>query len=414
MRKIALLILLLTIVTFAGVIEKAQAQVPITVWGYVYMPDGSPAAGASVKVSAAGVSKSTITDSSGKYKVDLTVSQTPVTVTVTASKGEYKGSASKSGEGVIRIDVHLKKPHPPPQEKKKTSLSLSADKSEYRLNETVILTGYISPAMKAEITITVTKPDGSQVKVKVQSKTDGSFSHQFAADTLGLWKAYAYFPGTKDYKSSKSPTVQFYVKVESKLNFNVLALDSKTAKIEGAIEPPVANATVMVYISIDGGKTWLHFCNTTTDENGRFILYVNTTISGNVLFKAVFPGSETHVKSELEKPVIFKVETDKEKEKLVARVKELEQRKEELESRITELEKENNQLKEKIEELSENLQKARENLETANKTITELEQKTREYKEKLQLYQITTLVGIPSSLAIGAALALLLKKHQKI
>jgi len=53
MRKRLLLVETIMILGILIVcVEQISAQVPITVWGYVYMPDGSKAVGASVTVVA--------------------------------------------------------------------------------------------------------------------------------------------------------------------------------------------------------------------------------------------------------------------------------------------------------------------------------------------------------------------------
>lgn len=104
------MILILVLITLlATLTEKTLAPVPLTVYGYVYMPDGSLAPGASVTVSAGGVKKSTTTDSNDRYSVTLFLESTPATVKVTVKKGSYTGSATKSNvAGAVRIDVKLK------------------------------------------------------------------------------------------------------------------------------------------------------------------------------------------------------------------------------------------------------------------------------------------------------------------
>jgi hypothetical protein len=111
MRQKLLPIFLILLLSISVVSASAQG-IPVGVYGYVYMPDGSPAAGASVTVSGGGDTAITTTDSSGQYHVVLTVSSIPVTVTVTASKGGYSGTASATGEGTIRVDVRLSAPSP--------------------------------------------------------------------------------------------------------------------------------------------------------------------------------------------------------------------------------------------------------------------------------------------------------------
>jgi|GEM_PF-1047798 len=375
MRKRLLLVETIMILGILIVcVEQISAQVPITVWGYVYMPDGSKAVGASVTVVAGGISKSTTTDSSGKYKVDLTVASVPVTVKVTAKKGEYKGSASKSGvEGVVQIDVHLKKPSPPPPPppppKEKTTLTLQTPKDEYIVGDLVEVYGTIKPAMKVNIDIVITSPNGTKLKTSIQTMKNGSFSYEFRVDTIGVWKIYAIFAGNEKYKSSRSNTIKLRVKQLATIEISVLPAGPRQFTITGSINPPVAYVTVFIYVSLDGGKTWLLMCNTTTDKEGCFRIDLNTTVSGWLMFKATFPGTETLSYAETERPPMFKL------------VSEEEQR---LKQEVEELTRELEAAKSRIEELEKNLKKANERAEELERKLKEAHNKTKELESLLE------------------------------
>jgi hypothetical protein len=182
-KKFLVSAIILAVLTAATLSSFVEAQVPVAVWGYVYMPDGSPASGASVTVSGGGDSASTTAGSDGKYgPVTLTVSSTPVTITVKASKGEYSGSASASGEGTIRIDVHLSKaappPPPPPPPPPTSSVSISVSKSSVRPGESVTVSGTVSPSREIAVTIEFSTDKVSWEKlVEVKSSSSGVYSY---------------------------------------------------------------------------------------------------------------------------------------------------------------------------------------------------------------------------------------------
>ena len=447
-KHILVLTIILTLLSALSFIALnsniARAQVPITVWGYVKYPNGRPAAGAHVRVVADGASKSTTTDSSGKYKVDLTVSKVPVTVKVYASINSYKGSASKSNvKGVVRIDVTLHKV------KKSTSLTISVPRTEYSLGEIVTVKGKIKPPMSVSITIHVIDPSGKDRSVTVRSKGDGTFSYSFKVDMLGKWRIYAVFPGSKDYKSSRSNTITIYVKTGIKLTFNVTTkVVEKVCKlvIEGITDPPVSDVKVSIYVSFDNGTTWSKIGEATV-SNGKFTFeYTLYVYYGHIMVKVYFPGTAKYAPCEIRKATVVKV---KKIEKLEKVSKELEKKVEELTKKVEALEEERKNLTEtkkvleetqkklqeqistltsKMKELNVTLsrveaekaklqsevQSLREELEKAEKAKAELELEVAKYRKKAKLYPIITLiVGIGVGLAIGLTIAKLSKKTAK-
>lgn len=414
MRK-AILLAALLVVAVAVQLVQVRAQVPVTVWGYVKMPDGSPAVGAKVTVKGGGASKTTTTDSSGKYKVTLTVSSVPVKVTVTAVKGSYKGSASKTGEGVIRIDVKLKKVTAPPPSrpklsKKKTSLEISAKSLEVAVGEAVEIYGRITPQMKVKLTIFVIKPGGETSKAVVETGSDGSFTYTFVADVLGVWKVYAFYAGSEKYASSKSNVLEIRAKERASISVEARCVEPRKVVIEGAVTPPVVNATVMLFVSFDGGKTWIFLCNVTTGEGGVFRKELELLVGGNLLFKAVFPGTEALTSAETEKPPVARLATPEEEE-LRREVEELRAREEELTRRIEQLREEKSLLENKSKALEEELSKTREELSRVRGSLSELssrleelEREASEYRRKADLFKTLLAVATPAAAAASAGI----------
>ncbi|MDK2464420.1 MAG: CARDB domain-containing protein [Candidatus Korarchaeota archaeon] len=92
-------------------VSPAHAQgVPAVIYGYVYMPDGSPAEGASVTATCDSDSGSTTTRSDGYYQITLSIEGTQ-SVRVSASKDgltAVKYVNVNEGTGSIRVDLTLK------------------------------------------------------------------------------------------------------------------------------------------------------------------------------------------------------------------------------------------------------------------------------------------------------------------
>ena len=411
-RKVILILVLITLL--ATLTEKALAPVPITVYGYVYMPDGSPAPGASVTVSAGGAKKSATTDSNGKYSVTLSVESIPVTVKVTAKKGSYTGSATKSNvAGAVRIDVKLKAQQPPPTQpkKKKVKVEITIQKEVYALGETVTINGTITPETSGNVEIYVTPPNGTEKSYRIAA-SDGKFSYSFKADTLGKWEAYALFLGNDKYGTSKSNTVTFYVKIKPQLSFNAIAKETGKVEIKGRINPATSSTQVTVYISIDGGRTWLPFINITTDQNGNFQVELNLTVSGNLLLKLVTQETEQLLSAEAQQPTMFKLESPTEK-LLRQRLEEALEVQANLTEQVQQLKQRNQQLEEQVEKLHSQLENATQALIQAQNSTKTLEAQLESLKKENQQLRNTLTLALPLALAAGAAVGLIVEHFRR-
>ena len=298
----ALIILLVIIVLLKP--QKVIAPVPVTVWGYVYMPNGSKASGAAVTVKGGGDTKTTTTGSDGKYSVTLSVASTPTTVTVTAKKGEYSGSASKSNvEGVVQINVHLKKSGgggggaPPRPSKKPVKLELYAPR-EVSVNSTVIVKGYTSPArVNATVKIVVKGPAAIAFENYSKTNNQGCFNYSFSPWTTGLWKITAICKGNNLYYDA-SATIEILVKKRSFLTLNIdpsVAVVGSSVKLYGCITPEV-DTVIKLYFSFDN-STWFNIMDVNT-TNGCYELEWIPNLYGLVYLKAYWNGSSEYFGSE--------------------------------------------------------------------------------------------------------------------
>ncbi|ABL78668.1 carboxypeptidase regulatory-like domain-containing protein [Thermofilum pendens] len=407
-RRVYALVLLALAVAYAAT-RNASAQVPVTVWGYVKMPDGSPAAGASVTVSAGGASASTVTDSTGKYKVDLTVSSTPVTVTVTASLGGYAGSASASGEGVVRVDVVLQPPPPPP--KKPTSVYVSVDRPEYGVGDAALVQGRLSPAMQAAVKVVVVAPNGSRYEVSVSTGSDGSFTVRIPLTSRGAWSIYAAFPGSDEYSPSTSQVVTVVAKEKTFLSVSARSPAPGIVQVSGSLAPAPSGAVVEVYVSIDNGSTWARLLNAPVGGDGSFSANLSTAVYGRILVKAVFRGTFDYAQSETA-PVAVEVSSPREllltqeNERLKAREKALNETLERLSAEVGELRRLSDELK-------SSLSSCNATVEARERALENLERELALLRGELEKTRLLAYAAVPAAAALGALAGFALGRRKR-
>ena len=418
------LFLIATLLVLAALAKRTTAPVPVTVWGYVYMPDGSPAAGASVTVRGGGDVKSTTTSSSGKYSVTLSVGSVPVKITVVAKKGEYKGSASKTGEGVVRIDVKLKpitKPSKPKVTKTKPKLALVLEAQVYANNRTVVVNGSITPAMETVIEIRVVKPSGVEIVSEVKTEKDGTFSCSFVVDEIGVWKIEACFKGSDKYYPASSGEVMLYVKMPYEIEVAaIVEAGERRVRVEGGVEPPHEGVPVQIYASFDGGKTWMLLGTATTGEGGKYEIEFELGVYGNVLFKAVVPETNETLTSECIRPAMAELsppeveQLRRELEALREEKEQLESEREQLESKVAELEG----LAGEVEQLRRELEALKTERDALAEELASLKEaysaKESELESTKRLVMIAFLAGIAPGAAVGALAGLKLGSRRRV
>ena len=215
---------------------------------------------------------------------------------------------------------------------------------------------------------------------------------------------YAQFQGTKEFAPSKSSEITFYVRVKSNIEVDTSVTEKGAILVRGRTEPPIPNATVQLYVSLDGGKTWMFYRNITTDENGYFEAWFNLTVSGDILFKAVLPEGISYTSAEEEKSLSYAPkELTEEVQRLTKQVEELEKIEKQLRELISKLESENLDLKSKVEELTHRLKES-------NETIASLSRLVAEYREKAKNLEQLAYAAAILSLIVGVVAGYLLSR----
>jgi len=291
------------LITIDGV--KVRGGVPVPVYGYISMPDGNPAGGASIKVSGGGASWSGTADNDGYYSTTLDVNAVPVTITVSASKDGYSGSASKTSQNgeALRIDVKLSAappptppPTPPPAPKKSVSIELNVP-SEAAVNTSVRISGKVNPRV-SPVYLKVKDPKQALKEYELPVSSNGNFSFDLTPMLIGLYKVSAYFPGDANYQSASTPEYPLQVKAGSVLNLTVsptvVVAGVENIRVNGSLYPPSAQ-NVSLYYSLDN-VSWILFAEVDA-ATGVFSLVWEPRVFGDVFIKAEWTGNDTYMGS---------------------------------------------------------------------------------------------------------------------
>ena len=399
-----------------GLAHPARGQVPISVWGYVYMPDGSPASGASVTVKAGGKSVSTTTDGSGKYKVDLTVESTPVKVTVTAEKGAYRGSATKNVEGVARIDVRLKAPPPPPRPPKpRVEIKIWCNATEVAVNTTISVRGSVSADID-HVSLVLKLPGGEEKRSTVQVKGK-KFLYVFKPLVTGLWRIYTVYEGDETYDKSRSNTLEIWVKHYSQVEIVHVNASDGVLEVTGRLEPGVNGMPILVQVSIDGGRTWLNVTETRTGEGGVFSVALNITVYGKIYVRSLFPGNSYYTLSYDQRLISTSIGEEKQRPENPVSEEELEKLKlenqrlnESLREALEEKERLNSELEGLRSKLGEAERRLGETQSQVDKLKSQLEILARQLEMQEESFRTKTLVYPLVALVLGFAAGFILAR----
>jgi len=180
-----------------------------------------------------------------------------------------------------------------------SSISLSLDKSEVRMDETVTLSGAISPAHAATVTLAFTRPDTSIFTGTTSSGADGSYAYVLTCDMGGSWTVTASWAGDSDHQGASSSLLTFTVKkLESSLSLTVspsiIRLGGEV-QIEGSLMPVREGAMVKLEYRVQGGE-WAPIAEARTDDNGGFLYVWDTTMTvpGGYEVRASWQGDPSY------------------------------------------------------------------------------------------------------------------------
>jgi len=273
-------------VTFNGFISPPVSGVDVII--EVVKPDGST------------VRFTNKTSARGEY-VFVYCPDIAGTYTVQASwlgNSEYAGSTSiKSTFEVVKAP---------------STIVLTPTPSSAELGSTVSVLGRIHPPRaNVEVNVTYIKPSGVKVSKVLVTSANGTFSDSITLDEVGVWGVVASWPGDASYTGSSSSSSFMATK---KVAAITLVMSPSLPKVgeditfSGMISPAIANATINIRISTDGGSTWGALASVPTDFAGRYSYVWRVPASGLYAFKSDWPGSAEYegAESQVIKVVISK------------------------------------------------------------------------------------------------------------
>lgn len=185
--------------------------------------------------------------------------------------------------------------------KQRSTITCNAP-SEVPRDQDITITGEISPAVAdATVTLTFTKPGGTQDNETVTSESDGSFTCKYLVDVEGNWTVLASWLGNSEYRAATSTLVTFEVTEplepgESLITCVILlprGVDAgENVTVTGNILPVVADATVTLNFTDPDNST---FTETATSESDGSFTHMHETTGTDVkgLWKvtASWPGT---------------------------------------------------------------------------------------------------------------------------
>lgn len=74
---------------------------------------------------------------------------------------------------------------------KSDSIICGVSPSSITIEESMLVSGTLSPGRSTPITLKLTRPDGSSYTISLVTKPDGSYSHKFTPDRVGSWSVLA-------------------------------------------------------------------------------------------------------------------------------------------------------------------------------------------------------------------------------
>jgi hypothetical protein len=207
---------------------------------------------------------------------------------------------ANSASGSINIIA----PTPP---KPSSSISLLLDKSEMQIDDAITMTGLISPARLAQVTLTLTRPDGSHVTRAVLSEEDGSYAYTYTPDMYGQWTVTASWPGDSNLqRATSSPAAFTVMKQKSSVSLSLfprIILPEGQTTISGTLTPPHAGAEIKIEYRIPN-EEWQKITDVYTDAYGEFSFLWETlpTALGEYELKASWQGDLDHEGSDCTLP----------------------------------------------------------------------------------------------------------------
>jgi hypothetical protein len=131
-----------------------------------------------------------------------------ITTTSSTVLGTYSLTAKGEGDGVTRIiiiELVVEKA------KSASSITVSVNPTTINVNETITVTGIVTPGTQATVDLIYRNPEGFEMTRYISSSPTGTFSDSFTPDKAGAWSVVARWTGNEDLEPSESTPASFSV-----------------------------------------------------------------------------------------------------------------------------------------------------------------------------------------------------------
>jgi hypothetical protein len=191
-----------------------------------------------------------------------------------------------------------------------SSVTISAVPSTINLSESVNISGIITRAHSANVTLTFTTPNNATQKNSTTSTPNGRYYFVFHPEEAGKWTVYATWAGDPDTAGNTSKTLSFTVIGESSVTISVIPSTinlSESVNISGIISR-AHSANVTLTFTTPNDATQKN--STTSTPNGSYYFVFKPEEVGKWTVNATWAG-DSDIAGNTSKTVSFIVNVDK-------------------------------------------------------------------------------------------------------
>jgi len=188
-------------------------------------------------------------------------------------------------------------------EKAPSYIYLTLSSNEVSLGESILLTGYISPAHSYQDVNLYYSQDAELWFLLATTTTDseGCFLYSWAPESAGTFYFKAEWLGDSDHQGAESEIWTLNVtKAQSNLTLILSATSinlGEIVTISGEISPVLSNVQVYIYIS-ENGNEWALLTSTATNSQGRYSYLWSPATTGTYYVKAYWSGDANYKEAE--------------------------------------------------------------------------------------------------------------------
>ncbi|MBU7029209.1 MAG: Ig-like domain repeat protein [Theionarchaea archaeon] len=179
-----------------------------------------------------------------------------------------------------------------------THISLQVTPTDADVEENIVISGSITPALVLDVKITIEDEMGHKEERIVTTLSDGTFSLIYSPDRPGTWYVTASVGGTSEYAASTSERISFFVKkIETSISLHItstLVYPGEEIEVSGNITPPMSVDITITFESEEGDN---YTEKTTTSDNGTFSISYKPGEVGIWLVSASFTGNQNYESS---------------------------------------------------------------------------------------------------------------------